>query len=106
LVVVKMAALVDGGENLREVQSRRFRRMLVLMTGEQYKKSLLDGRIVYFEGVQVDSLLNHPVLGDCVNRVADEYDRLWQPGTMSRFLLKFSGGHSVFRLLPDRTLRV
>jgi len=25
---------------------------------------------------------------------------------MSRFLLKFSGGHSVFRLLPDRTLRV
>jgi hypothetical protein len=26
--------------------------------------------------------------------------------TMSRFLLKFSGGHSVFRLLPDRTLRV
>ena len=27
-------------------------------------------------------------------------------GTMSRFLLKFSGGHSVFRLQPDRTLRV
>jgi hypothetical protein len=26
--------------------------------------------------------------------------------TMSRFLLKFSGGHSVFRLQPDRTLRV
>jgi len=25
---------------------------------------------------------------------------------MSRFLLKFSGGHSVFRLLPDRTLRM
>ena len=24
---------------------------------------------------------------------------------MPRFLLKFSGGHSVFRLLPDRTLR-
>jgi hypothetical protein len=28
------------------------------------------------------------------------------PWSMSRFLLKFSGGHSVFRLLPDRTLRV
>ena len=26
--------------------------------------------------------------------------------TISRFLLKFSGGHNVFRLLPDRTLRV
>jgi hypothetical protein len=26
--------------------------------------------------------------------------------TLSRSLLKFSGGHSVFRLLPDRTLRV
>ena len=25
---------------------------------------------------------------------------------MSRSLLKFSGGHSVFRLLPDRTLRL
>ncbi len=27
-------------------------------------------------------------------------------GTLPRSLLKFSGGHSVFRLLPDRTLRV
>ena len=26
--------------------------------------------------------------------------------TLSRSLLKFSGGHSSFRLLPDRTLRV
>lgn len=27
-------------------------------------------------------------------------------GTLPRSLLKFSGGHSSFRLLPDRTLRV
>jgi hypothetical protein len=34
------------------------------------------------------------------------YDLGADEGTMSHFLLKFSGGHSVFRLQPDRTLRV
>ena len=29
-----------------------------------------------------------------------------QHSTLPRSLLKFSGGHSSFRLLPDRTLRV
>ena len=52
--------------------------------------------------------------------IADLVAPYWTPGsigrpvkvdrrrvvTMSRFLLKFSGGHSVFRLQPDRTLRV
>ena len=51
-----------------------------MLTGEQYRKSLLDGRAVYFDGERVDSLPDHPVLGDCVDRVAAEYDRMWQPG--------------------------
>ena len=29
-----------------------------------------------------------------------------KPPTLPRSLLKFGGGHSSFRLLPDRTLRV
>lgn len=51
-----------------------------MLTGEQYRSSLLDGRAVYFDGERVESVPDHPVLGDCVDRVSAEYDRMWQPG--------------------------
>jgi 4-hydroxybutyryl-CoA dehydratase/vinylacetyl-CoA-Delta-isomerase len=50
-----------------------------MMTGEQYKESLRDGRATFFEGERVKDLSEHPILGDCVARVAQEYDRLWSP---------------------------
>ena len=50
-----------------------------MMTGEQYKESLRDGRATFFEGERVKDLNEHPVLGDCVARVASEYDRLYSP---------------------------
>ena len=37
-----------------------------MMTGEQYKTSLNDGRATFFEGRRVDDLPGHPVLGQCV----------------------------------------
>ncbi len=46
-----------------------------MMTGEQYKTSLNDGRATYFEGRRVDDLPGHPILGQCVDVVADNYDR-------------------------------
>jgi 4-hydroxybutyryl-CoA dehydratase/vinylacetyl-CoA-Delta-isomerase len=52
-----------------------------MMTGEQYKESLRDGRATFFEGERVKDLSEHPILGDCVTRVAKEYDRLWSPDT-------------------------
>lgn len=55
-----------------------------MMTGEQYRESLRDGRATFFEGERVDDLPTHPVFQDCVDRVAGEYDRLYQPGETAR----------------------
>ena len=51
-----------------------------MMTGDEYKASLNDGRATYFEGTKVDDLPGHPILGDCVNVVAKSYDRFYLPG--------------------------
>jgi 4-hydroxybutyryl-CoA dehydratase / vinylacetyl-CoA-Delta-isomerase len=47
-----------------------------MLTGEQYKESLSDGRATYFEGERVDDLPGHPLLGHAVSRVANGYDWL------------------------------
>jgi len=46
-----------------------------MITGKQYRKSLDDGRAVYFEGQRVNALADHPVLGKAVDLIADGYDR-------------------------------
>ncbi len=51
-----------------------------MMTGEEYKASLFDGRSTFFEGKRVDDLPAHPILGPPVQQVADDYDWL---GTMA-----------------------
>lgn len=52
-----------------------------MMTGNDYRQSLRDGRATYFDGERVKDLNEHPILGDCVERVALEYDRLYSPET-------------------------
>ncbi len=47
-----------------------------MMTGEDYKASLFDGRATFFEGKRVDDLPAHPYLGPAVDRVAEGYDWL------------------------------
>ncbi|MGY1810975.1 4-hydroxyphenylacetate 3-hydroxylase N-terminal domain-containing protein [Blastococcus sp. SYSU D00669] len=47
-----------------------------MLTGEQYKATLDDGRATYFEGERVKDLPGHPVLGQVVQNVADGYDWL------------------------------
>ena len=47
-----------------------------MITGEEYRASLFDGRATFFEGKRVDDLPGHPVLGSCVDRVAEGYDWL------------------------------
>ena len=50
-----------------------------MMTGNEYRTSLDDGRATYFEGKKVDDLPGHPILGECVDDVADVYDRFYSP---------------------------
>ncbi len=47
-----------------------------VLTGDQYKASLDDGRSTYFEGGKVTDLPGHPVLGTVVQNIADGYDWL------------------------------
>jgi 4-hydroxybutyryl-CoA dehydratase / vinylacetyl-CoA-Delta-isomerase len=47
-----------------------------VLTGEQYKATLDDGRATFFEGERVKDLPGHPVLGQVVQNVADGYDWL------------------------------
>ena len=45
-----------------------------MMTGEEYKASLDDGRATFFGGERVDDLPAHPQLGIAVQNCADGYD--------------------------------
>jgi hypothetical protein len=47
-----------------------------MMTGEEYKASLFDGRATFFEGKRVDDIPAHRFLGPPAQRVADDYDWL------------------------------
>ena len=47
-----------------------------MLTGQQYKDSLDDGRATYFEGERVKDIVSHPILGTAVERVAQGYDWL------------------------------
>jgi 4-hydroxybutyryl-CoA dehydratase/vinylacetyl-CoA-Delta-isomerase len=50
-----------------------------MMTGDQYRASLDDGRETFFEGEQVLDLPNHPILGMTVDSAANGYDRFYDP---------------------------
>ena len=50
-----------------------------MMTGDDYRRSLNDGRATFFEGERVDDVVSHPVLGVSVDRVAASYDRWYSP---------------------------
>ena len=50
-----------------------------MMTGQQYKKSLDDNRETYFEGERVRDIVTHPLLGECVSRIAEGYDKFYSP---------------------------
>lgn len=50
-----------------------------MLTGAEYRESLLDGRATYFEGERVDDLPAHPILGQAVELTARDYDRYYDP---------------------------
>ena len=50
-----------------------------LITAEQYKESLDDGRVVYYKGERVENVVTHPDLGVCVNVMAIDYEMAEAP---------------------------
>ena len=50
-----------------------------MLTGQQYKDSLDDGRHTYFEGERIHDLAGHPLLGQTVEFTAKGYDLHYDP---------------------------
>ncbi len=59
-----------------------------MMTGDEYRASLDDGRETFFEGRQVTDLPGHPLLGITVDTAAAGYDRFYDPapGAVGEFM--------------------
>ncbi len=51
-----------------------------MMTGEEYKASLNDGRATYFEGRRVDDIMADKLMAEAAEVIAKGYDLLYQPG--------------------------
>ena len=51
-----------------------------MLTGQQYKDSLKDGRKVYFEGLLIEDLETEPALGVPLQAIADGYDKYYSAG--------------------------
>lgn len=50
-----------------------------LMSPEQYKESLDDGRVVYYKGEKIDNIAKHPDLHVCVDSMAVDYEMAHDP---------------------------
>jgi 4-hydroxybutyryl-CoA dehydratase/vinylacetyl-CoA-Delta-isomerase len=59
-----------------------------MMTGEEYRASLSDGRETYFEGREVDDVAKDPILKITVDSAAAGYDRFYDPapGAVGAFM--------------------
>jgi aromatic ring hydroxylase len=52
---------------------------MAMMTGEQYRQSLVDGRQCYLDGELIKDPSEHPLLKPAVDSVAATYDRFYDP---------------------------
>ena len=59
-----------------------------LITAEQYKASLNDGRQVYYKGEKVKNVVTHPDLSVCVNVMAIDYEMAENPETRDLAVMK------------------
>lgn len=51
-----------------------------MMTGEEYRESLRDGRVVYCQGQRIDDVTTHAMTRLAVEWIADGYDEHYKPG--------------------------
>ena len=77
-----------------------------MMTAEQYRASLNDGRETFFGGEQIFDLPGHPILGQTVESAARGYDRFYDPtpGAVGAFMKVPGFGAGTAR--AGRTARV
>ena len=68
-----------------------------MMTGDEYRASLNDGRETYFEGQRIDDLPGHGILGITVDSAAAGYDRFYDPAP---------GAVGAFMKVPGSTLEL
>ncbi len=47
---------------------------MVLMTADEYKSSLNDGRTVYYRGKKVDDVTNHPIISIAIEHASIDYE--------------------------------
>jgi 4-hydroxybutyryl-CoA dehydratase / vinylacetyl-CoA-Delta-isomerase len=68
-----------------------------MMTGDEYRRSLDDGRETYFEGQQIFDIANHPILGITVDSAAAGYDRFYDPapGAVGAFMKVPGSAHEL-----------
>jgi 4-hydroxybutyryl-CoA dehydratase/vinylacetyl-CoA-Delta-isomerase len=52
---------------------------MAMMTGEQYRQSILDGRRCYIDGELIKDASVHPLLAQATTNVANTYDRFFDP---------------------------
>lgn len=52
---------------------------MALMTPEQYKERLRDGRVVYYKGEKIADVTTHPELSVCVDTMAVDYELAQMP---------------------------
>ena len=50
-----------------------------LITPQEYKDSLNDGRVVYYKGEKVENVATHPDLGVCADLAAIDYEMAEDP---------------------------
>ncbi len=55
-----------------------------MITGEQYRESIVDGRKTYIEGRRIEDLASDPTTRMAVEAVARGYDAVYEPGEDSR----------------------
>ncbi len=73
-----------------------------MLTGEQYKKSLDDGRLTYFEGERVEDLPSHPILGSTAQSTAAGYDTFYDPdpAALSPLMVVPSSAEELREMIP------
>jgi aromatic ring hydroxylase len=50
-----------------------------MMTSEQYRESLRDGRTTYLDGKRVPDVAQEPLLAEAINWIADGYAQFYSP---------------------------
>ena len=73
-----------------------------MLTGDQYRQSLRDGRLTYFEGERIEDLAGHPILGQTVDTTAAGYDRYYDPtpGATSPLMAVPSSAEELRDMIP------